>query len=643
MGVTLTTSGNIPLGSYMYVIDTTNLPHDTIYSEPFSNIGPNAVQVYREICMENVGDFKFVITPNAAGFITYWNLQDLFADTSMGTGSAPTGPAGYGFHWQCPPLLSASSQNLKVIGAVANLPIPQLYTFKGTMKNQGSINIRSYEFSINIDKTFPTPALGVLTHKDTIVITFPPKGVQTLQTQEHTFNTSWTGEPGTYEICIWTSQPNDNPDLYTLDDTTCITFTVLDTVNTLATPYCNNFDGTMNPWAALSKNSYSVRNSFEKGVPAQAPLNVAPSTPNVWMTGLSTNYVVLDSSSIVSPLFAVDDTSACYQISFTHQFKTEYAFDGATVEYSIDSGNTWITVGAIDDTIYTMSNANWYNTPYVVGLSGSPNPPGWTGNSNGVLASSYDLKFPDFGLLNYHVVFRLRFGGDGSINDVGWLIDDFCFQKSGVCIYTTCFDEIQNQGEDDVDCGGPCPACESCFDGILNQNETDIDCGGVCAPCPSCVDGIQNGNETSIDCGGPDCAPCGTCSDGIRNFQWVEDPVGSGIYVQVWEDVFGDCGGPCPPCWVGVEELDENKFTLGQNIPNPTEGRTIINYSIPNGGTVNVTVRNLLGQSMYETTLQATKGINRLEIDVNDWADGVYYYAFEFNGERLIKKMTVNK
>ncbi|HEX5002241.1 MAG TPA: DUF6252 family protein [Bacteroidia bacterium] len=48
----------------------------------------------------------------------------------------------------------------------------------------------------------------------------------------------------------------------------------------------------------------------------------------------------------------------------------------------------------------------------------------------------------------------------------------------------TCSDGIKNQGEQEVDCGGPCPAhCASCADGILNQGETAIDCGGPCDPC----------------------------------------------------------------------------------------------------------------------------------------------------------------
>jgi hypothetical protein len=60
------------------------------------------------------------------------------------------------------------------------------------------------------------------------------------------------------------------------------------------------------------------------------------------------------------------------------------------------------------------------------------------------------------------------------------------------CVYTpTCYDEIQNQGELGVDCGGPCPTCSineteklpTCDDGIKNQDELGIDCGGSCPAC----------------------------------------------------------------------------------------------------------------------------------------------------------------
>jgi hypothetical protein len=47
----------------------------------------------------------------------------------------------------------------------------------------------------------------------------------------------------------------------------------------------------------------------------------------------------------------------------------------------------------------------------------------------------------------------------------------------------SCFDNIRNQGESDVDCGGPCTACASCSDSIQNQGEQGVDCGGPCSLC----------------------------------------------------------------------------------------------------------------------------------------------------------------
>jgi hypothetical protein len=48
----------------------------------------------------------------------------------------------------------------------------------------------------------------------------------------------------------------------------------------------------------------------------------------------------------------------------------------------------------------------------------------------------------------------------------------------------TCHDGIRNQGEQGIDCGGPCPVvCANCGDGIMNQGETAVDCGGPCDPC----------------------------------------------------------------------------------------------------------------------------------------------------------------
>jgi hypothetical protein len=70
----------------------------------------------------------------------------------------------------------------------------------------------------------------------------------------------------------------------------------------------------------------------------------------------------------------------------------------------------------------------------------------------------------------------------------------------------------------------------SCNDGILNQGETEIDCGGPnCQPCSAvaatCNDGIQNGDETGVDFGGS-CAEIITVSGEIgTNTTWTANNI----------------------------------------------------------------------------------------------------------------------
>jgi hypothetical protein len=134
-------------------------------------------------------------------------------------------------------------------------------------------------------------------------------------------------------------------------------------------------------------------------------------------------------------------------------------------------------------------------------------------------------------------------------------------------------------------CSKKAPVFPTCGDNVVNEDETDVDCGGqICTPCntgkrcvvamdcrsiictagacvaPSCSDGIVNGSESDVDCGGPDCPRCAdgracagdndcvsrvctgaacqtpSCSDGFKN----------------GDETAIDCGGSCPPCDASV-------------------------------------------------------------------------------------------
>ncbi len=91
------------------------------------------------------------------------------------------------------------------------------------------------------------------------------------------------------------------------------------------------------------------------------------------------------------------------------------------------------------------------------------------------------------------------------------------------CVYPgDCYDNILNNNETGVDCGGPCPPCPSCNDGIMNQGEEGIDCGGPCPKCYSVLPSIEYPSPIGTTCGdnvcdfGEDC----TCSKDCRQFSW---------------------------------------------------------------------------------------------------------------------------
>jgi hypothetical protein len=132
-------------------------------------------------------------------------------------------------------------------------------------------------------------------------------------------------------------------------------------------------------------------------------------------------------------------------------------------------------------------------------------------------------------------------------------------------IEPTCFDEIKNQGEIGIDCGGPCPEC-----------------------LPTCDDRTLNGTEQFIDCGGEDCEPCATCEDNIQNAHWKFDPnltmadfnsndsvgMAGGVLWRLILEQGVDCGFPCDTfcvatCDDGIQNGDELGIDCGgENCPN---------------------------------------------------------------------------
>jgi hypothetical protein len=137
--------------------------------------------------------------------------------------------------------------------------------------------------------------------------------------------------------------------------------------------------------------------------------------------------------------------------------------------------------------------------------------------------------------------------------------------RNGRCAEPTCSDNVQNQNETGVDCGGACSSQGfTCDDGVAcnaNSDCTSQFCSGhVCTG--HCTSKKREADETDVDCGGMECKPCADgkrclaptdCASSIcNNNVCAAATCSDNVTNQDESDT--DCGGTCAPpsyCMVG--------------------------------------------------------------------------------------------
>ncbi len=99
----------------------------------------------------------------------------------------------------------------------------------------------------------------------------------------------------------------------------------------------------------------------------------------------------------------------------------------------------------------------------------------------------------------------------------------------------------------------------------------------------------------------------------------------------------------CYPVSVDENAIDVTAMYLGQNIPNPASGNTVIPFYLPESGNVTFTVINLLGQPVYNESQFRPKGDGLIELETQNISEGIYYYTMILNGNASTKKMVITK
>jgi hypothetical protein len=82
-------------------------------------------------------------------------------------------------------------------------------------------------------------------------------------------------------------------------------------------------------------------------------------------------------------------------------------------------------------------------------------------------------------------------------------------------------------------------------------------------------------------------------------------------------------------------------FSIYQNIPNPANSSTRIDYTIPEAGKIVFHVHSVSGQLLYSKTEEAASGKQSLELNTSSFASGIYFYSIEYKGQRLVKRMMI--
>jgi hypothetical protein len=98
------------------------------------------------------------------------------------------------------------------------------------------------------------------------------------------------------------------------------------------------------------------------------------------------------------------------------------------------------------------------------------------------------------------------------------------------------------------------------------------------------------------------------------------------------------------PTDVQEEVLSPEKFELSQNFPNPFNPSTVISFSVPVSGDVNLSVFNTLGEKVSELvngTMEA--GAHKVEFNATGLPSGLYFYKISSGSFSAIKKMVLLK
>ncbi len=95
---------------------------------------------------------------------------------------------------------------------------------------------------------------------------------------------------------------------------------------------------------------------------------------------------------------------------------------------------------------------------------------------------------------------------------------------------------------------------------------------------------------------------------------------------------------------VGVNDITSTTINSLEVYPNPINDNATVDFNLANAANVEVTMNNLLGQTVYSSSLgQLSNGNHTMKIDASKLNAGIYFITLNVADGKITKKVSINK